>query len=265
MARVAVSGRIAAANRAAVANRAATANRVPQKYILPSLTSGLVLWLEADVDYTTVSSKVSAWADYNVGGIVVKQNTAANQPPYNTNPLNGHPTLNFDGNATWLQAATNIPALKPSLITVICVNRLTTAPAVISYCVAQGDTGNSGYYLGYDPTKKQRIKVGRGADNGVVLGTVIETLNVWTSAAFTFDGTTINAYRNNVANGTFTFGSTVNLAYTTITFTVGNNESLIASRTLLGDIALILIYNRALSGAELTALHTSYISPKYGL
>ena len=63
------------------------------------LEMGLALWLDAD-DASTITlngTDVAAWADKSGNGYDVSQGTAANQPAYVTNALNGKPVIRTDG------------------------------------------------------------------------------------------------------------------------------------------------------------------------
>ena len=64
------------------------------------LGSSLALWLDAS-DSSTITlngSTVSAWADKSSNGYDMSQGTAANQPAYVTNALDGKPVIRTDGN-----------------------------------------------------------------------------------------------------------------------------------------------------------------------
>ena len=64
-----------------------------------ALGSSLALWLDAN-DASTITlngSTVSQWRDKSGNARHVAQSTAANQPTYTANGLNGKPVLTFDG------------------------------------------------------------------------------------------------------------------------------------------------------------------------
>lgn len=66
---------------------------------LPTTLSGCVMWLRSDLGITTVSGKVSVWADQSGSGNDVTQGTAGARPTYNTvdATFNSRPSLTFDG------------------------------------------------------------------------------------------------------------------------------------------------------------------------
>src|ERR1700704_5544064 len=65
--------------------------------VLP-ITSGLQLWLNADVGVTTnASGQVTAWADPSGLANNATQGTVASSPIIALNSLNGHATLRLSG------------------------------------------------------------------------------------------------------------------------------------------------------------------------
>lgn len=65
----------------------------------PAKLPNLALWLDA-ADSSTITlngSTVSQWRDKSGNGRHASQNTAANQPTYTANGLNGKPVVTFDG------------------------------------------------------------------------------------------------------------------------------------------------------------------------
>lgn len=87
-----------------------TYNGVPMVYgaaapvvpFSPLDVDSCVLWLKADAGVTLNGSTVSAWADQSGNGNDAVQATAANQPLYVANQLNGEPVIRFDGSNDYL-------------------------------------------------------------------------------------------------------------------------------------------------------------------
>lgn len=73
------------------------------------LGSRLALWLDASDSSTIIlnGSTVSQWNDKSGNGRHASQPTAANQPTYNLNGLNGKTVLTFDGSSDFMTAGTN--------------------------------------------------------------------------------------------------------------------------------------------------------------
>ena len=72
----------------------------PKLWRPDELGASLALWLDAE-DASTITlngSTVSQWDDKSGNGRNASQGTAANQPAYTSNGLNGKPVVTFDGN-----------------------------------------------------------------------------------------------------------------------------------------------------------------------
>jgi hypothetical protein len=71
----------------------------PQLWRPSDLGSALALWLDAEdaASITLNESTVSQWNDKSGNNRHASQATAANQPTYTLNGLNGKPVLTFDG------------------------------------------------------------------------------------------------------------------------------------------------------------------------
>jgi len=71
----------------------------------------VLLSVQSDLGVTLNGSTVSAWADQTANGNNFSQGTAANQPTYAANSLNGFPIITFDGvNDTMVAPGPNLPA-----------------------------------------------------------------------------------------------------------------------------------------------------------
>lgn len=72
--------------------------------VTPDKVSGLQLWLDAN-DSTTItlaSTEVVDWADKSTNGYNFSQDTVANQPTYNSLPINGKKTVTFNGTTDYM-------------------------------------------------------------------------------------------------------------------------------------------------------------------
>ena len=71
------------------------------------VNSNLFLWLKANAGTSTTTNgqPVSSWADQSGNGNNATQGNAAVQPIYQTNVINGQPTLSFNGTGQRLATA----------------------------------------------------------------------------------------------------------------------------------------------------------------
>lgn len=82
---------------------------------MPSDLPGCVLWLRADIGITLSSGNVAAWSDQSPNGNNFTAAGAA-QPTYNAAPINGRPTVRFNGTSSSMACANNVATGVPSAI-----------------------------------------------------------------------------------------------------------------------------------------------------
>ena len=98
-----------------------------------------------------------------------------------------------------------------------------------------------------------------GGNNGTILNVYINTssgtfsrsinaeLNVWGNYGFTYTGSSLIAYKNGVSFSTISASG--NVSVTSNSVIIGKN--LVGSEFLSGNVAIVFIYNRALSALEI--------------
>ena len=98
-----------------------------------------------------------------------------------------------------------------------------------------------------------------GGNNGTILNVYINTssgtfsrsinaeLNVWGNYGFTYTGSSLIAYKNGVSFSTISASG--NVSVTSNSVIIGKN--LVGSEFLSGNVAIVFIYNRALSASEI--------------
>src|SRR5574337_14 len=125
-----------------------TSEAVYSNSFTPRQISGLVLWLDGNRGVTLNSTTVSTWTDLSGRGNNVSQGTSANQPVYNTNPLNSLPTLAFSDASSTNLVGVSLADLAPTTITTFCIARY-TATQSIGFVHGRGDTGFNGYWSAF--------------------------------------------------------------------------------------------------------------------
>src|SRR5437016_4809792 len=128
------------------------------------ITSGLQLWLNADVGVTTnTSAQVTAWADQSGLANNAAQGTLSSAPTFAPNSLNGHATLRLSG-AQFMEVANanGIDNLLDdvTVLTVVNYDNLSSYRGVVSKCTggvgspfdfwsnASANNGRTSLYLG---------------------------------------------------------------------------------------------------------------------
>jgi len=237
----------------------------------PPVTGGLVLRLdasEADSILKDGANRVSQWNDLSVSGNHATQATLANRPVWVDNVLAGKPVIRFDGSDDYLAANTVASFLsgEDAPYSALAVIRRSTADrqdAIYSFGLSTSTTPviNARTTSGADTTPNQlrvlrrdngnTLKDARGGEIGID-PTIISIAD---------SGTLLNAYHDGTRIIT---NADVNVGTITLDlFSVGVTR--IGSsffHYLSGDIAEILIYNRALSDSEREAVE-QYLRVKW--
>ncbi|MDO8543893.1 MAG: LamG-like jellyroll fold domain-containing protein [Opitutaceae bacterium] len=216
-----------------------------------TLNGGLQLWYRADRGVTKdAGNKVSRWVDLSGNGVHGMQSTASAQPLQTTLPVAGRAGLRFDGSATTLRSAAADLIKGSNDVTVVVVAKPgasqptyadildydhTTAPYGGFVLQQNGDAQNqyglgwwyNGGWQGLTPT----MPVAAGS---IQIMTIVKS------------GTAQDGY----VNGEQKFGASVPAemhANPPRIFAVGASS---IGRYFNGDVAEVLVYNRALSATE---------------
>ena len=232
------------------------------------VTSNLQLWLKADAGVTDDGAgNVLAWADQSSSPDAATQIAGApdvlNAPKLIANALNGKPVLRFDGNDDYL----SIPDTESLSIT----GDLTTFFVVkfddfSTYRAVWAKTNNAlpGPTDFYTLPGSGIPQVYRGAGTGAGLAafpsTVALTAGSYFTAGFGMEGTTCT----HLVAGQVTSSGTLNVdeVDSDTPLLIGTRGDLFTK--MKGDIAEILIYDRALTAEERTSVAT-YLGQKYGI
>jgi hypothetical protein len=213
---------------------------VQQSDVVPQ--SGLRIWAAADSGVTTdASGFVSSWSDHSSQSNTLVQTVPANRPLLVPNVANGLPALRFDGNNDVLNFTTRLTGIR----TVFWVVSESPSASVASWRPLLGD-GTLFDFLGgngapgkiWDPTfAHANIRNGQTYLNGQPI-----------------DGTTTDRPR------TLSLLSLVTTTSVTASnFAIDRN---LAGRAWWGDLAELIVYDRALSPSERRSVE-EYLRAKY--
>lgn len=211
-------------------------------------TSGLHLWLRSDVGVTTSAGKVSSWADQSGNGRNATMATSARQPTLVTGALNGLPVLRFDG-AQSLYMST--PA-QPTRFTVFVVGK--NSRTTNSFSMILGPGGNFPNNQLRWENGTQALFVGTSNNFPIIYSTIGDTRTYHRLSA-SYDGSNMSVYRNGNLVSSHAFS-------TTGPWTLASVGSWYSTYFLIGDIAEIIIYDRALSSGERASVN-DYLQGKY--
>ncbi len=213
----------------------------------PIVTSGLVLLLDAGIPHSYPGSGTT-WTDLSGNG---NDGTLTSGPTYSSA---NRGSLVFDGIDDYVinSSTTNIPVGSSSRTiefwvypkgdtNVFVVNGTGGAGTGIQiYSVQFYNISGTRYLFSGAPTAGTNITIS---------GAELPTLNVWNHIVFGNSGQDYFYYVNGVLQKSGTFGGTINTVGQK--YIIGRRVDTVAN-TMNANMARVSIYNRALSGAEIT-------------
>lgn len=224
--------------------------------ILPTSLAGLQLWLDADDDQTVkeTANSVSQWNDKSGNGNDVTQGTGSAQPTTNVSTLNSKNVIDFDGNDTLV--------LPSALFTIP-----NGANTIFVVCKRNTETGSSEKIIGLSEAGSQRLLLDYGSVADAAFyqsrsasgdgATQSGTNTSFTTFSCFRDGTTQSISRNGATASTNASGADEP------GIDAGHIGSLAGSSAfLIGSVAEVIIYDRALSATEITSVE-NYLSAKW--
>lgn len=232
----------------------------------PTDLSGLSLWLKADAGVTLSGANVTAWADQSGNGNNASANSGE-EPTFISSFSNSKPAIEFNGTTQIIQIAD-----------ANSLDFLTTSSFIVLKYIGQG-TGNNIVYFknanaGSPEDPAMYGLVGANGDNLVSFSVNVggwsdyETSIFITNAvpkilSMTLDGTNQNVYSNGSLSNNFSIVG--NIATSTGTLQIGGyNQSFNASEYFYGQIAEVIMYNRAVTGTERQQVE-AYLNTKYAI
>lgn len=231
---------------------------------LPIPAANLQLWLRADEGLTVNPDGTINWEDVSNNENHALQTDPFLAPAFVNEAVNGLPVLRFDGVDDYLRVAHN-PSLAIvgdiSSFFVVRVEDFANYRAV--WGKTAGPNGNlpapTDYYFVIN-SGTPRFFRGSTSVNAFADGQTVPTLGEYMVLGFRLAGTTATHFLNGQPNGTGQIDVLEEDAGT---------DLLIGSRTdlftkMFGDIAELVIYNRAISDQEQEQLY-QYLGQKYGL
>ncbi len=215
---------------------------------------GLNLWLKADGPMTQNGSTVARWDDVSGSGNDASQGICSAQPALVLNTLNGLPVVRFDGSSTCLTTAAPV----------------TTSTQYSMFVVSTLGGVNGPIYNGLPSTNGYGFYRSNSADYGLNYGGVSAPVFGPTQ---TSGFQTLEAQRDSSGTTTFYQNGTPSGGTSTATPNEPSNLTTIgglwSNQIFQGDIAEILVYNRALSTTERQQveqyLHQKYFVPRQSL
>ncbi|CAM4487163.1 putative repeat protein (TIGR02543 family) [Paenibacillus endophyticus] len=234
--------------------------------VLPP-SEGRKLWLDANEGVTAdAQGRVSSWNDQSGNGMSATQATAANQPILIEDALNGNNALRYNGTAAHL-ILTPLDLNQNNGATIILVSKSGSS----STGASQSGDSNSPIYFHesgswgkiYLTPFTDRImgRYGSGQSNNVVTYVRPSAKTGYSVSGFMKDGTSEYIYVDGARVQTYT-GKLGTIQNNSTTGWIGMAQAGTNKSYFNGEIAEILIYNKALSEAEMNTVN-QYIKDKY--
>lgn len=210
-------------------------------------SAGIHLWLRSDAG-TPTSGPVSLWPDQSGYGRHARMDTASRQPSIATGTLKGRRLIQFGGSQSMYLDA---PA-QPTAFTVFVVGK--NSKTTESFSMILGPGGNwPNNQLRWE-NGSQALFVGTGNNFPIVTSTVGNT-RVYHALSATYNGSSMSVYRdgNFVSSHGFT---------TSGPWTLASVGSWYSTYFMVGDLAEVLVYDRALSEGERASVN-AYLRDRF--
>jgi hypothetical protein len=216
--------------------------------------ASLQLWLRADVGAITSDGRVTEWRDQSGRGRHASQGTVTRQPLLVNDALNGLPVLRFSG-AQSIATEINTNRLRPSRFTVFVVGRNSNPADQIGLILGPSGVVKNSQLRWEDGTRLHVV----GNSGQSFLTTPIGNTRVYHSLTIRFDGATMDVYRDGAQMNSAPF-----VIATDFPWEVNQIGAYYNGPFLVGDVAEIVIFDAALPGSEVAAVH-AYLRSKYQL
>lgn len=216
----------------------------------PGVTSGLRAWYRAGLGVVyDAGGNVSRWTDLSGRGGHVVQSTTSGQPIWVANTIGGKPVVQFSGAQKLLTGVSVDLQNGSNDITIVAVLRTTTGQIAGSEVFSYGETSPGTGLIAETATRFDLHWFdGASAEQRSPYATLTtgqpEVLTV------TKQGATASIFHNGAAGGSATVTAAMTPAI----------AKLAIGQRLFGQIAEILVYNRALSSSERTQIETTLAS-----
>jgi hypothetical protein len=230
---------------------------------LPSSLGGLALWLKADAGVTLAGSNVTAWADQSGSGNNAVTNIGE-EPTFVSSLLNGNPAIEFNGQGQIMQIAdaNSLDFLNMSSFIVLKYLGQGTANNIVYIKNADAGSTQGEAMYGLVATNGDDVSFSQNVDGWSDYRTSINIKDsIPRILSMTYDGTNQNVYSNGNFSNTFNIGG--NIATSTGLLQIGGyNKSFDFAEYFYGQIAEIIMYNRAVTSTERQQVE-SYLNQKY--
>ena len=237
--------------------RTPTNTQVPQATEPPESIANLVLWLDASVLGLNNGAPVASWADRSAAPWVASQGTAGSRPTYYSTAINGRAAVRFDGIDDHLTIVGSlVPGSRDRTVFVVMRPNVIDNKGVLD--LGDGSTADGAFML----TPEMGLRI-NGANR-------LWRQSAWVGAAtigvLRFQGTDTDDFTTWINGAPLTVASTdLGTVNTVGNTTIGSfTAAPVGYHAFDGDIAELIVYDRALSTAERQTIER-YLAGKYDI
>lgn len=228
--------------------------------VTPDDISNLQLWLQADSINQADATAVSTWSDDSGNGNDATQGTAAAQPTFHTNVINGLPIVRFDGTDDLFTLGNVLDVTGDLSIFTVC--DFDVSGSNDTFGGKRDGTGATPWAFRSGTGDELEFYINDGGGFEVMTADTALAINTFVIGDVVRSGTSVSFELDGAADGTRT--QTKTPAGNTVAAGVGSHTGGSAGELRDGDIAEFIFYDRALTGAERGDVQ-SYLSDKYGI
>lgn len=222
-----------------------------------SLGSDLKLWLRSDLGITTVSGKVSNWADQSGNGLSVS--STSNRPTYSASDstINNRPSVQITS-ATWLFGAGTVASgTNP---TVVIVQKFGSTAQQCSFSVGNQSSNSFALFLDLGATHERDIDIVGSGNVEDSSSSATTSWEIWRfNSSSSVQTLFVDGSSRSVTGATRTVSSPA-AGLVVGADTSGGGNQMVAG----GAIAEIIVVDRALTAGEIASL-SAYTTGLYNL
>jgi hypothetical protein len=229
----------------------------PVAGVIPN--NGLMLWLKADTGVTLTSNKVSSWSDQSGSGNTATQTVAANRPTVVASAINGLPAVKFaSATSQFLKLPAGMANFSSgaSIFAIVSPTTFPTAARILDF----GNGSASDNLLIQEPSSNAAaLYTYNGSSPTSVTGSSALTANQYQLLEAVDGSGTATLYTNAVQQAQNTSMNSLN------NITRANNfigQASAGGSYFNGEIAEILVYNRAVTASEKASIE-GYLLSRY--
>lgn len=235
----------------------------------PSLPPGMTLWLDAAaIGGLSSGDAVSAWADRS--GIGGATGSGGTRPTYQAAVLNGLPVVRLAGSQYLDLANTGLARNVPGLSIVTVTNPPVLASGQQRILFLSSGTNAAASRVAFTRIAPQTFGLGGrrtdadSFDDGALVVNIGQAYNIWTGI-YDYAARTATLFQNNAQvaqDTTFASAGAATSDTASLSARIGANNT--GGDSLVADIAELIVWPRALTVAERTAV-ARYLGAKWGL